>query len=104
MLDIKPVLSVKNGLIEPVEKLRGKKKVFNKLADLIKENLEFDGEKKEFLVIDSNAEYGDKMIEILKDEFGIDEIKRRYEFGPTVGTHIGNGALAVLFRKKGYDL
>ncbi|MDD6735523.1 MAG: DegV family protein [Clostridiales bacterium] len=69
LLDIKPVLSVKNGLIEPVEKLRGKKKVFNKLADLIKENPEFDDEKKEFLVIDSNAEYGDKMIEILKDEF-----------------------------------
>lgn len=104
LLDIKPVLSVKNGLIEPVEKLRGKKKVFNKLADLIKENPEFDDEKKEFLVIDSNAEYGDKMIEILKEEFGIDGIKRRYEFGPTVGTHIGNGALAVLFRKKGYDL
>lgn len=104
LLDIKPVLSIRNGLIEPLDKLRGKKKVFNKLIELIKENPEFDDEKREFLVIDSNPEYGDKMTELLKEEFEIDDVKRRYEFGPIVGTHIGNGALAVLFRKKGFEL
>lgn len=104
LLDIKPVLTVRGGLIEPLEKLRGKKKIFNKLAELISENEEFDSDKKEFFIVDSNSEYGDKMTEILKEEFDIDDIARRYEFGPIVGTHIGNGAIAVLFRKKGYDL
>ena len=104
LLDVKPVLSVRNGLIEPLEKLRGKKKMYNKLAELISENDEFDTENMEFLVVDSNAEYGDKMIEVLKDEFGIEDIKRRYAFGPIIGTHIGNGAMAVLFRKKGFEI
>lgn len=104
LLDIKPVLTVRNGLIEPLEKLRGKKKIFNKLVDLISENEEFDSDKKEFFIVDSNSEYGDKMTEIINEEFDIDDIARRYEFGPIIGTHIGNGAIAVLFRKKGYDL
>lgn len=104
LLDIKPVLSVRNGLIEPLEKLRGKKKIYNKLIDLIKENPDFDDESRDFIVIDSCTEYGDKMTELLKEEFEIDGVKRRYEFGPIVGTHIGNGALAVLFKKKGYNI
>lgn len=100
LLDIKPVLTVRNGLIEPLEKIRGKKKVYNKLIDLIRENPEFDNEAKEFYVVDSNSEYGDKLEETLKEEFEIDSIVRRYEFGPIVGTHTGSGAVAVLFKKK----
>lgn len=100
LLDIKPVLTVRNGLIEPLEKIRGKKKIYNKLIDLIRENPEFDDEAREFFVIDSNHEYGDKMEEMLKEEFAIDGIVRRYEFGPIVGTHTGGGAIAVLFKKK----
>lgn len=100
LLDIKPVLTIRNGLIEPLEKIRGKKKIFNKLIDLIRENPEFDDEAKEFFVIDSSREYGDKLEEMLKEEFDIDGIVRRYEFGPIVGTHTGGGAIAVLFKKK----
>lgn len=104
ILDVKPVLTVRDGLIEPLEKLRGKKKIYNKLAELISESDEFDAENMEFYIVDSNTEYGDKMTEVLKEEFGIADVKRRYEFGPIVGTHIGNGAMAVLFRKKGYEI
>ncbi len=104
LLDIKPVLAIRDGLIQPYEKLRGKKKMYSKLVDLIEESEEFDAEAKEFFVIDSRSEYGDKMIEALEDKFEIDGIKRRYEFGPIIGTHIGDGAVAVIFRKKGYDI
>ncbi len=104
LLDIKPVLAIRDGLIQPYEKLRGKKKMYSKLADLIEECDTFDGDAKEFYVIDSKSEYGDKMTEALIEKFEIDDIKRRYEFGPIIGTHIGDGAVAVVFRKKGYDL
>lgn len=100
LLDIKPVLGIRNGLVEPLEKLRGKKKMYNKLMELIHENPEFDADAKEFYIVDSNKEYGDKMLETLQDEFGIDDVVRRYGFGPIIGTHIGNGAVAVVFRKK----
>lgn len=100
LLDIKPVLTIREGLIEPLDKIRGKKKIFNKLVDLIRENPDFDDRAKEFYIVDSNTEYGDKLEEVLKEEFGIEKVVRRYEFGPIVGTHTGSGAVAVLFKKK----
>lgn len=100
ILDIKPVLSVRNGLIEPIEKLRGKKKLHQKLVELMQENPEFDADAKEFFVVDSDKESGDKLEEVLCEEFDIPSVKRRYSFGPIVGTHTGSGAVAVVFKKK----
>lgn len=101
LLDIKPVLTVKDGLIASHEKIRGKKKIYNKLIDIVRETPGFDENETEFYVIDSCTEYGDKLEEALKEEFGDDSVKRRYEFGPIIGTHTGNGAVAVLFKVKG---
>lgn len=100
ILDIKPVLSVRNGLIEPIEKLRGKKKVFNKLIELMQDNPEFDSDAKDFFIVDSDQESGDKLEEMLCEEFDIDSVKRRYKFGPIVGTHAGPGAVGLIFKKK----
>ena len=99
LLDIKPVLTVKNGLIEPVEKLRGSKKLFKKLIGLIRENPDFDDERCEFMVAHSNDEYGQEVKALIKEEFGVD-IKGYFELGPIIGTHIGPGTLGVLFRIK----
>ena len=99
LLDIKPVLGIRDGLIEPVEKIRGKKKMFKKLIDLISENPEFDSEAREFIIVESNKDYGDEAEELLKEKFDGAKIVRRYEFGPIIGTHIGNNALAILFKK-----
>ncbi len=99
LLDIKPVLTVKNGLIEPVEKLRGSKKLFKKLLNLIRENPDFDDEKCEFMIGHSNEEYCQEMKNLIKEEFNVD-VKEYLELGPIVGTHIGPGTLGVLFRLK----
>lgn len=100
LLEIKPVLSIRDGLIEPVEKIRGKKKMIKKLVELISEGPEFDEENKEFIIVESNKEYGDEAAELIQEEFDGAKLIRRYEFGPIVGAHIGNNALAILFRKK----
>ena len=99
LLDIKPVLTINDGLIEPVEKLRGSKKLFKKLLNLIRENPDFDDEKCEFMLAHSNEEYGQEVKALIKEEFGVD-IKEYFEIGPIVGTHIGPGTLGVLFRLK----
>lgn len=99
LLDIKPVLTIRNGLIEPIEKLRGKKKIFKKLIELIKENPDFDSDNPEFMIVQSNTDYAQQTREILNEEFGKEPIME-FEFGPVVGTHIGPGTLAVLFKLK----
>lgn len=100
LLDIKPVLSIRYGLVEPIDKLRGNKKLAQKLVELMKENPEFDESSKEFFVADSDKEKGDKLATVLCEEFDIPDVKRRYTFGPIVGTHTGEGAFAVVFKKK----
>lgn len=100
LLDIKPVLTIRNGLIEPVEKIRGRKKLYKKLIDLIRENPKFDENTGEFMIVESNKDYANEMLELLKEEFGIEDVKYNLEFGPVIGTHIGPGTLAVLFRIK----
>ena len=71
-----------------------------KLINLIRENPDFDPEPNEFMIVQSNEEYGEEMRALLKEEFGIDDVKYYLEFGPVIGTHIGPGTLAVLFRIK----
>ena len=100
LLEIKPVLGIRDGLIEPIEKIRGKKKMIKKLVELIAENPEFDDISREFIIVESNKEYGDDAEKIISEEFTDAKIVRRYEFGPIIGTHIGNNALAILFKRK----
>lgn len=101
LLDIKPVLTIRNGLIEPLDKIRGSKKLMKKIIALMKDNPNFDEDKNEFIVIDSDKEIGNSMIEALRDEFGDIKITMYSEFGPIVGTHTGPGCLALLFKIKG---
>lgn len=100
LLDIKPVLTIRDGLIEPLDKLRGKKKVIKKLVELIGENPEYDDVAKEFIIVESNKDFAKEAEERLEEEFGNCNIVRRYEFGPIVGTHTGANTLAILFKRK----
>ena len=100
MLDIKPVLTIKDGLVESAEKLRGRKKIYKKLIELIRENPDFDEENPDFMIAHSSVEYCNELKEALKEEFGIEDIKYCLEFGPIVGTHIGPGVIGVLFKLK----
>lgn len=100
LLDIKPVLAVRDGLIAPIDKLRGKKKLIAKLIEKIKENPKFDAQKEEFAIVHSDEAQGQAMLTALKDAFGIDNVMMYSQISPVIGTHIGPGTVAVLFRKK----
>ena len=96
MLDIKPILTIENGLVESMDKLRGKKKLLDKLIEKIQDDPDFDADNPKFLVIQSDEEKGEAAIEKLKDEFGEDCIEMYGEFGPLIGTHVGRGAIAII--------
>lgn len=100
MLDIKPILTIEKGLIESMDKLRGKKKLIDKLIEKIQEDPDFDSDNPKFLVVESDKKKGDEAIEKLRSEFGEDCIEMYGEFGPLVGTHVGRGAIAIIPRIK----
>lgn len=98
MLDIKPILTIEHGLVESMDKLRGKKKLLNKLIEKIQDDPDFDADNPKFLVVQSDAEKGEETLEKLRDEFGEDCIEMYGEFGPLIGTHVGRGAIAIIPR------
>lgn len=100
LLDVKPVLTISEGLVDVESKLRGKKKIFKKLCDMAGEYDGFDEEAKEFIVIDSDKAMGDELEAMVKDEFETDNGVLRSEFGPLIGTNLGAGAAAIVFKVK----
>lgn len=96
ILNIKPILTVKDGKLEMIEKSRGIKKAISILLNMIKDN----GWTLNGKIIGINhtlcPEYADYIEEIIKDEYHINEIIRG-QVGSVVGTHAGPGCVAFYF-------
>ena len=100
LLDIKPVLTIKDGLVESDDKLRGKKKIVDKLIASIEASDEFDSDNLEFAIVQSDDEKGKEAVMKLEEKFGEGCVTLYTEFGAIVGTHVGRGALGILYRIK----
>ncbi|MCD8390648.1 MAG: DegV family protein [Firmicutes bacterium] len=102
MLDIKPVLTIENGLVESIDTVRGSKRLAAKLINKIKDNGDYDSENPEFMVVHSDADAGETLRAELETEFGGGCVRMYSEFGPIVGTNVGRGAFAVISKLKKY--
>lgn len=100
MLDIKPILTIENGLVESMDKLRGKKKLIPKLVEKLEEDSDFDRDNPEFLIVHSDMDKAREAEEILSGEYGEGCVTMTGEFGPLIGTHVGKGAIAILIKIK----
>lgn len=88
LLDIVPVLSLRNGLVEAISKVRGRKKLAKKMIKYVQENLP-DQNGKTLLVLNGRMEEETiDLIDALKELYPTAEIKRA-KVGPTIATHIG---------------
>ncbi len=101
LLDLKPVLSVRGGVMESIDKFRGSKTVIPKIIQKMKD-LNIDESYKQFFIVHSNAsERAQALWDAIRAEFGADStLVMQSEIGATVGTHIGPGTLAVFFKTK----
>jgi len=100
LLDIKPVLGVKDGLIESHEKLRGNKKLVDKLIEKACDDPDFDDENPAFLIVHSAEDKANQLKEKLEDRFGEGCVEIMTDFGPIIGTHVGPGAFAIIEKTK----
>ncbi|MDF9842915.1 MULTISPECIES: DegV family protein [unclassified Paenibacillus] len=95
LLNIKPILSIDDeGIIYAVEKVRGRKKAVARMIELFKNNL--PGIDKINVAVGHTAEpaYGEEFLNELAGHFTLEE-KVLTNIGPVVGSHVGNGTLAV---------
>lgn len=98
ILNIKPILTVVDGLVEPLDKVRGSKKVIQKMIELAKQR---GGDFTSKTVALAHAIIPDK-VEMFKEEVAA-ELKPKEiivtEIGCTIGTHAGPGTLAIFYYK-----
>jgi DegV family protein with EDD domain len=92
MLSFKPIISVKEGDVLPVERPRTRAKAFARVAQLL---LEMGGELEAVSVVQSNAEVGQQLSEALKSVYQ-GELPV-YNLGAVLGTHTGPGVAGIAF-------
>ncbi|WP_019911439.1 DegV family protein [Paenibacillus sp. HW567] len=95
LLNIKPILSIDSeGIIYAVEKVRGRKKAVARMIELFKKDL--PGVDKINVAVGHTAEpaAGEEFLKELAGHFTLEE-KVLTNVGPVVGSHVGNGTLAV---------
>ena len=99
MLDIKPVLTIKDGLVVQKDKLRGNKKIFKKLIEnAVDDDFELDG-KSILIPYTGNKERAEELKEALMEEF--DNVKLLdCQLGAVIGCHGGPGLTGFVFSDK----
>ncbi len=97
ILDIKPILTVKEGLVAPQEKVRGIKKAMNRIMELVKDATK-EGGYRYMIVYSTKASYYDEFVQMVHDNFPGEEIHIN-QVGSTIGVHIGPGLVGLMFQK-----
>lgn len=101
LLDIKPILCVREGKLVPVEKVRGKNKVLKSMVDMverIKKDTKF--EEQTIIIIHGNdLESAEKLKEMIIESLGARDVLIN-SIGAVIGAHAGPGTLGVFFLKK----
>ncbi|SDN14090.1 DegV family protein [Bacillus sp. OK048] len=99
LLNIKPILNVEDGKLVPIEKIRGKKKVYRRLVEIMKER---GSDFKDQVIGISHADTPENLSEVkalIEEELQPREICIT-NIGSAVGAHTGPGAIAIFFLNK----
>jgi len=89
MLSVKPIISLKNGEVVPVEQPRTRSKAYARIAQLVREM----GSLEHFSVAESSSEVGQELLQALKTVYSGNIPV--YKLGAVLGTHTGPGTVAI---------
>lgn len=96
LLNIKPILNMEDGKLVPIEKIRGRKKVFRRLIEIMNER----GDHLQEQVIGiSHADAEETVLEVkakIEEAFHPKEVCIT-SIGATIGAHTGAGTISIFF-------
>lgn len=96
-LKLKPILTLEEGKIEALEKVRTTKKAHNRLIELLKEKVKGHEKVNMIGVLSAAAaETASNLLNKVKEEFTPDEILLA-NISPVLGTHTGPGTVGVAY-------
>ncbi len=95
LLNVKPLLQLKEGEVQPLERVRTRQKALQRLAELVKGM----GKLERLAIMHADDENGaGELANLLAPVFPLKEIYMS-TVGPVIGAHVGPGCLAVVIQK-----
>jgi DegV family protein with EDD domain len=95
ILNTKPILALANGVIQPVDRVRSRKRAIERLVKELEQKLPQPGHPVQAGVMHVAAETEMfNVVTLLQESFNITRLYTS-ELGPVVGAHLGPGALGV---------
>ncbi|TEB16617.1 DegV domain-containing protein [Pelotomaculum sp. FP] len=95
ILSIKPILYLNEGVVEPYEKVRGKARAIERLAQIIAEKA--GGKRIKCCVLHGDAQEGAELVLKLLTPIVNCDKPIISKVGPVVGTHVGPGVVGAVF-------
>src|SRR5699024_9528023 len=102
LLKIKPLLNVENGKLIPLEKIRGSKKVLNRMLEVM-EKRGIDLENQVIGICHGDDQKrADQLAAMIKEKFGVKDVVIEM-IGSVIGAHVGPGTIGLFFLNKAYN-
>lgn len=101
MLNIKPILEVNDGKLVPIEKVRGRTKVFKRMLELIEER-KLDSDLENTTIVITHGDYvegANKLKDMIYEKYGTKNFIIN-SIGAAIGAHSGPGTIALFFVKQ----
>ena len=98
MLNIKPILTVKDGKLDKLTTVKGTKKALEFMVEKFKTEYNNDDKYEVWILDADNKEIGDELAERIRNTGRIVSIRRMF-VGPVIGAHAGPGTCGIIFVK-----
>lgn len=99
LLQVKPILTFQNKVIVPFEKIRTRKKALRRVEEQLAEAVKTHGALQATVIHANCEEEAREWMTSLAAAHPTVDFKLTY-FGPVIGTHLGEGAIAIGWMKK----
>ncbi|NSL51775.1 DegV family protein [Calidifontibacillus erzurumensis] len=99
LLQVKPILHFENTKIVPFEKIRTQKKALKRILELFDEDANTGVPIVASVIHANRPETAEQIKNQIQENYPNVEISISY-FGPVIGTHLGEGALGLVWYKK----
>jgi len=97
ILNIKPILTIDDGLVAPVDKVRGSKKAMQRIIELLERD--FGSDPVHVTVAWSKFDApAMELLELVKAKFDVRSVNHTL-LGAVIGTHVGPGTAAVFMHR-----